>query len=525
MEIYLIIFTIFILGSLLYLKNGKVDKDHVLIVQDYKEIGRAIEVYKKIKNSLPLDLISLEDYIENLNYKSKYYELTSDKKGLIVKRSLAEETKIFLKDLFRDKFFKNRDNIVLYYKEYMNLKEPKAVISINPKGDIYTTTKVILNSIKSYSKEGIVKDEEWINKKDFYRKPGEYEIKLRIKDKDGIWSDFASEKIEVKEDISYKNIYKKNERLYILKNNGCLHKLIPDLNTKFQLKEVYDIENIKDISIGDRHILYLNYNGEVYSSGKNNKGQLGNGTNVDTADIEKLKTINRVKNIYTGKDFSCVKTINGDLYSFGCNTYGQLGDGTNGNREKPTRIETLKNIMDVSLGENHSLAVDINGNLYGFGCNSNGQLGDGSKINKFRPILVPVENIVQVECAKEYTIALNTKGIVFGFGNNKDFQLGVKGRNHLKPIQILGLPSIKKIYAKERLSVAISSNGKAFVWGTFDKNNIAIKEPEKIELAKMIKDVSVDESGIYLLTTDDFIYYWDSATQSIEYIYNCKYAK
>lgn len=522
MEIYLIICTIFILGSLLYLKNDKLEKDHILIVQDYKEIGRAIELYKKIKNSLPLDLISLEDYIDKLNYKSKYYELTSDKKGLIVKRNVAEETKIFLKDLFKDKFLKNKDSIILYYKEYMNLKEPKAVISINPKKDIYTTTKVVFSSNKSYSKEGVIKDEEWINKKDFYRKSGEYEIKLRIKDKDGIWSEFVSEKIDIKEDTSYKNIFRKNESLYILKNNGNLYRLFLSLNEEFQLKKMDYIENIKDISIGEFHTLYLNYNGEVYYRGKNNKGQLGNGSNIDTQVVEKLKSINRVKDIYAGKDFSFLKTINGDLYSFGCNTYGQLGNGSNANKEKPSIIESLKNIMDVSLGENHTLAVDVNGNVFGFGCNLDGQLGDGSKINKSRPTLIPIENAVQVECSKGYSLVLNTKGIVFGFGNNKDFQLGVKGRNHLKPIQILGLPAIKKIYAKNKVSVAVSNTGKAFVWGTFNKNNIIIKEPEKIELAKIIKDITIDELGIYILTKDDYIYYWNSITQSIEYVYNSK---
>ncbi|MCT4585744.1 MAG: hypothetical protein N4A54_12530 [Peptostreptococcaceae bacterium] len=525
MEVYLIVFTIFMLGSLLYLRNDKVEKDHILIVQDYKEIGKAIELYKRIKNSLPLDLISLEDYIKDLNYKPKYYELTSDKRGLIVKKSLANETKVFLKELFKDKFLKNKDNVVLYYKEYMNLKEPKAQISINPKGNIFTTTKVKLSSIKSYSKEGIIKDEEWVNKKDFYREPGEYEVKLRIKDKDGIWSEFVSKKIEVIEDISYKRIFLKDEQLYILKNNGNIHMLLPDSNEKYDLRLVKKIENIKSISFGEKHILYLNYNGDVYIYGKNNHGQLGNGNNVDVYDIQKLKTINRVKNIYAGKDFNCIKTMNGDLYSFGCNTYGQLGDGTNANREKPTIVEDLKNIIDVSLGDGHTLAVDIKGNLFGFGCNTYGQLGDGSKINKFRPILIAVENVIKIACAKDYSIVLNSKGMLFGFGNNKDYQLGVKGRSHLKPVQILGVPPIKKIYAKQSISCGISENGKVFVWGTFGKNEIIIREPEKIELAKFAKDIVINDSGIYILTTDDFIYYWDSITQSIEYIYNCKYAK
>jgi len=122
---------------------------------------------------------------------------------------------------------------------------------------------------------------------------------------------------------------------------------------------------------------------ELYAWGSNQYGQLGDGTNTSSSTPIKIPNPAGAywKSIACGSDHSMALDNNGRLYIWGRNNHGQLGDGTNTNRNVPTSTSSIVfNLIDG--GGNNSIAVDILKNLYSWGANSSGELGNGTLVDK-----------------------------------------------------------------------------------------------------------------------------------------------
>ena len=145
------------------------------------------------------------------------------------------------------------------------------------------------------------------------------------------------------------------------------------------------------IVVGDSHSMGLKWNSilpiasnlELYTWGSNQYGQLGDGTNISSS--TPIKIPNPVGAhwvvIACGSDHSMGLDNTGRLYTWGRNNHGQLGDGTNANRNLPTSTSsTVFNLIDG--GGNNSIAVDGLKNLYSWGDNSSGELGDNTLVDK-----------------------------------------------------------------------------------------------------------------------------------------------
>ena len=138
--------------------------------------------------------------------------------------------------------------------------------------------------------------------------------------------------------------------------------------------------NIVQFCSGYFHSLFLDSNGNVFSVGYNNYGQLGLGHN------NYQNVLNQIPNIPPIQKISCIYytsyliDVDGNLWSFGYNGYGQLGLGDNANRNIPTKINGLNNITQTVQGScgYHFLAKDSQNKIFVMGYNSYGQLGTGN---------------------------------------------------------------------------------------------------------------------------------------------------
>ncbi|MBI3494484.1 hypothetical protein HY004_00680 [Candidatus Saccharibacteria bacterium] len=82
--------------------------------------------------------------------------------------------------------------------------------------------------------------------------------------------------------------------------------------------------------------------GKAYCWGKNNQGQLGNGTNTDSAfpvavSAGGVFSGKNVTSVMPGSPFTC-SIANGRAYCWGDNSYGQLGNGTTTDTNIPYRV-------------------------------------------------------------------------------------------------------------------------------------------------------------------------------------------
>jgi alpha-tubulin suppressor-like RCC1 family protein len=172
-----------------------------------------------------------------------------------------------------------------------------------------------------------------------------------------------------------------------------------------------------------------------------------------------------VPQIITTTHTSYALKADGTMWAWGRNNLGQIGDGTTLNKSIPTKVD-LENIVYIAGGENHALAVTLDGEVYSWGQNNQGQLGDGTTTNRLTPVKLDLENITQVAVGLQHSLALDTEGKVWAWGRNSEGQLGnetwIASR---EPVQVENLTDVTFIEAGRYTSFAIRSDRLGFAWG------------------------------------------------------------
>ncbi len=170
------------------------------------------------------------------------------------------------------------------------------------------------------------------------------------------------------------------------------------INTLQQVKGLNGdgyIYNIKQISAGAYYSLFLKEDGTVFGCGYNGYGQLGIGNYQYKNTLQQVKGVNgigyitNIKQISTGIGHSLFLTNDGVVFGCGANGFGQLGIG-NFDVSKNTLqqvknvngIEYITNIEQISAGHFHSLILKNDGTVFSCGRNSEGQLGIGNKVKQ-----------------------------------------------------------------------------------------------------------------------------------------------
>lgn len=232
------------------------------------------------------------------------------------------------------------------------------------------------------------------------------------------------------------------------------------------------MSNVKSVSAGAYHTLVIKENGDLFSFGNNQYGQLGDSTNsgTPTANYEPIQIMSGVKSVAAGHYHTLVVKENGELWSFGQNLSGQLGYATNVDSHIPNPVPQLvmRDIKSVSGGEQHSLAIGEDGILWSFGLNYHGQLGHDKNTTTYKgnPVPAPVMSDVQSVSAGAYhSLALLDAGELWTFGNNTYGQLGYSGNSSSssKPKQILS--DIKMVAGGAHHTIMLSESGEFLVVG------------------------------------------------------------
>ncbi len=193
-------------------------------------------------------------------------------------------------------------------------------------------------------------------------------------------------------------------------------------------------DKIVQISEGTDHVLLLGESGKVYSYGSNVYGQLGDNSDnprqnsittvVRTDDGEKLENVVEVS---AGDKYSIVVTQEGQVYTFGINGDKQLGHSNelevDGIQESDSAIlkEDIKGVERVSAGYTHTAVYTEDGNVYTWGNGENGQLGNSDNSSYWEAQLVG-KNIVET----------NTNEILIEEGDNFDIEAWIDYFNLFK---------------------------------------------------------------------------------------------
>jgi alpha-tubulin suppressor-like RCC1 family protein/sugar lactone lactonase YvrE len=214
------------------------------------------------------------------------------------------------------------------------------------------------------------------------------------------------------------------------------------------------LEGVTAISAGGEYSLALVANGQVRAWGRNLEGELGDGTTANKnrpvavcAIGTCAESLEGIAEVSARAGHTLALSAGGRAIGWGKNNAGQLGNGTTTNSTMPVKVcavgtvgtcpggPYLEGIAAISAGAEHSLALLPNGTVTAWGLNESGELGDGTTTNRSVPVKVcavggvapcaELLNGVTVISAGGYqSLALRGSGPVLAWGGSQFGQLG-----------------------------------------------------------------------------------------------------
>jgi alpha-tubulin suppressor-like RCC1 family protein len=196
--------------------------------------------------------------------------------------------------------------------------------------------------------------------------------------------------------------------------------------------------------------------GNVYSSGANYDGQLGDGTTTfRTTPVAYILPggVTSTKH-YLPMYATSLHVIgsDGNLYSAGYNDYGRFGAGalvadTNVLTPTPFVLPGAVDVTSASVTYSTIMAVGSDGEVYSAGYNEFGEFGDGTTVQQDDPVVmnlpggVTAASVYQNEEQQGTAYTLTTGGVVYATGNNAQGEggTGTIGGNILSP-QAIAIP-------------------------------------------------------------------------------------
>lgn len=218
-------------------------------------------------------------------------------------------------------------------------------------------------------------------------------------------------------------------------------------------------------SAGMLHSLAVRKDGQVWASGWNVYGQLGNNSTIDgTGSV--VPGLNNVVSVAAGGIHSLAAKSDGTVWAWGWNGLGQLGDGTLLDRLTPVQVPGLSDVVEVAAGTFHSLALTRDGTVWAWGYNIFGAVGDGTLTTRQVPVKVSMPKATSVSGGAYHSVATGSDGRVYSWGWNGFGMLGDGTRiDRLTPVQLPGIAGVYRASAGFLHSTALKSDGSVWAWG------------------------------------------------------------
>ena len=214
-----------------------------------------------------------------------------------------------------------------------------------------------------------------------------------------------------------------------------------DGKVQYKADEGYEFDGVipKIVSVagGQNHTVLLDAKGNVWTAGRNNNGQLGRKTSSDSDSTFKPVTVGdgvKIKAIAAGIYHTVLLDANGNVWTAGSNNSGQLGrtdSNTSSFTQVTNGISGVK-ITAIAAGYHHTVLLDEDCNVWTAGFNSDGQLGrTDSNTSTFKQVTAfdDIDDISRVKikaiaAGGWHTVLLDEDGNVWTAGSNYYGQLG-----------------------------------------------------------------------------------------------------
>lgn len=128
----------------------------------------------------------------------------------------------------------------------------------------------------------------------------------------------------------------------------------------------------------------------VYCWGENDHGQTGDGRTANRTTPGLVRGAGgALVALVAGPNHACTLGRAGTVRCWGRNDHGELGDGTTVERRRPVAVRGLgRGVIALSSSGHYVLALTGSGQVWAWGRNQHGQLGDGGTVDRPLPFRV-----------------------------------------------------------------------------------------------------------------------------------------
>lgn len=356
----------------------------------------------------------------------------------------------------------------------------------------------------------------------------------------------AGAKVNVGKD---QRTFMSNNFIYsIIETNNCEPRIVYGENFVWNRKAIAS-------STGANHFAALTSDGSLWTWGRNDNGQLGNGTFEDCNTPSEI--MGDVVSFSAGSGYSAAVKKNGSLWTWGWNYDGRLGDGTTEDRSSPVKImsgaasvtlesscgaaiktdgslwlwgnssfmeegtnvfyatptKIMDNVASVSLAGSNIAVIKTDGSLWTWGNNAHGQLGDGTNTNRFEPVKI-MDGVASVSLScfgVTHCAAIKKDGTLWTWGSGEDGMLGDGSTaNRSTPVKIMD--GVASISLAPDHAAAIKTDGTLWAWGANNYgqlgNGMTTDSAVPVRVMDNVSSVSFGYASSSATKTDGSLWTW-----------------
>jgi alpha-tubulin suppressor-like RCC1 family protein len=225
---------------------------------------------------------------------------------------------------------------------------------------------------------------------------------------------------------------------------------------------------VVELRAGGEHACYRRLDGRIACWGRNDAGQLGDGTTLPrSTPVSVIGLDGPARAVALGAAFSCAIDREGHVACWGAGDRGQLGTREVSPAANPTPVAVpgVSGALELALGGGFACVRAIDG-VSCWGSNDQGQLGRGEEA---APALAPVALPLpaeQIVAGEAHACARLRDGGVACWGDGRRGQLGGGDlRSQARPVRVAGVEGVVEIAAGQAHTCARLRDGSLSCWG------------------------------------------------------------